>query len=246
MANLYYVRPDEVWSYAGAVADTAGATDSDYTNEWLCDGRAGRPARATSGTVTWTITNPSAEVGLICVANSNSNVNATIGGSVSATVTAGALGGQAIRKNGFATVTPAACTTMTVGFSGASASVVVGEVIAGKYRTLTRPVYTDDNTELTDFARAQEMDLSSIPPYDPGLVARTWSGSFIVTSAEKDDILAWYEAQRGGTRPSLVVPQTTVNDAWVCFLQKPSFSPAGGIYWTVQLSIVEVPRVRWP
>jgi hypothetical protein len=219
MASLYFVRPDENWAYAGAVADTVGATDADYTNEWLCDGRAGRPARATSGTVTWTITNPSAEVGLICVANSNSNVNATIGGSVSATVTAGALGGQAIRKNG---------------------------VIAGKYRTLTRPVYTDDNTELTDFARAQEMDLSSIPPYDPGLVARTWSGSFIVTSAEKDDILAWYEAQRGGTRPSLVVPQTTVNDAWVCFLQKPSFSPAGGIYWTVQLSIVEVPRVRWP
>jgi hypothetical protein len=117
--------------------------------------------------------------------------------------------------------------------------------MGGKYRTITRPLAQGDTTTVNDFARSIQMDLASIPPYDPGMVSRTWSGTFVVTTAERDNIISWYLAQRGGTRPSLVVPVSTVNDAWVCFLQAPSFSPVSNTHWSVELTINEVPRCRW-
>jgi hypothetical protein len=243
--DLIYVRPDEMQTLYGTVATTAGATDSDYLDEWICDGRAGRPARATSGTVTWSITNPSMEVGLVAVCHCNADVNATIGGGVSGTVIAGALQANGIRLNGFLAVAPTAITNLTVAFSGAASAVVLGEIIAGKRRTLTRPVYTEDETTVDDFTRTVDVDLASIPPYDAGLEGRTWSGSFVVDSTERDNILAWFRAQRAGTRPSLVIPIETVNDAWVCFLRRPTFRPVSGRHWSVSLTIDEVPRVRW-
>lgn len=246
MADLVYVRPDEVATLYATVTTTVGATDADYTDEWACDGRAGRPVRATSGTVTWSAAFTSAEVGLVAVCHCNSNVNATIGGTVSGTVTAGALQPNGIRLNGFQTFTPASGTTLTVGFSGASSSVILGELLGGKYRTLTLPIYSSDHRGQRSFTRQQEMDLSSIPPFSPGLAARKpWSGSFVLTTAQLDDVIAWYDSQIDETRPSLVIPDATRNDAWVCFLQAPEYTPVSGRLWSVTLTIVEVPRVRW-
>lgn len=242
---LYFMKASEIASYSATVATGSGATDADYTDDWICDTRPGRPARATSGSVRWDASFSSSEVGLIVVANCNADVNASITGGASTTVTAGAAQGNGIRLNGFATITPASLTGLNVGFSGAASAVVLGEFIFGKYRTLTRPVYSDDATEVTDFARPHDMDLASIPPYDPGLVARVWSGTYIVTTANKNEIVDWYLSQRGGTRPSVVIPEPTVNDAWVGFLQKPSFSPVSGFHWSVTLTFAEVPRVRW-
>jgi hypothetical protein len=240
-----YVRPDENWALYGAVSTTAGATDTTYVDEWICDGRAGRPVRATSGTATWSITNPSGEVGLVAVCNCTASVSATIGGSVSGTVAAGALQPDGVRLNGFTTVTPAATTTLTVGFSGAASAVIVGEVIAGRARTLTRPLYGGDESAYERFSREVELDLASIPPYDSGLVGRTWKGQFLVNSATLDDIKGWYQAQRNRTRPSLIVPDPSVNDAWVCFLSEPNWRPVSGTLWAVSLSFTEVPRTRW-
>jgi hypothetical protein len=244
--SIYYMRPDEVATYSATVTTSAGTTDTDYTDDWICDTRPGRPARATNGTVTWSASFSSAEVGLIAACSCNSDVNMTLGGGVSSTITAGALQADGIRLNGFATQTPANETNITIAFSGAGSAVVLGELVAGKYRTLTRPVYTDDETSFISLARTQDMDLSSIPPYDPGLSPpRTWSGAYIVNTADRDNIVQWYLGQRNNTRPSLLVPDTTVNDAWLGFLARPSFSPAGGIYWSVKLTFTEVPRVRW-
>lgn len=243
--DLYYCRPDENRLYGATVTTSVGTTDTTYLDEWLCDGRGGRPVKATSGTVTWSATFSSAEVGIVAVCSTNSDVNATIGGTVSGTVTAGSVQPNGIRLNGFLAPTPATGTTLTVGFSGAAAAVVVGEVIAGKRRTLTRPVYTGDDTEVDDHTPNRPMDQMFIPPYDDGMVQRTWSATFIVTTTERDNIVEWYLAQRGGNRPSLVVPDPSVNDAWLCFLQKPSFRPVSGRLWSVVLTIVEVPRVRW-
>jgi hypothetical protein len=245
VSDIYYVRPDENRLYGATVSTTAGATDADYLDEWLCDGRLGRPVRATSGTATWSATFSSGEVGLVAVCGTNSDVNATIGGTVTGTVTAGTLQPNGIRLNGFLAPTPATGTTLTVAFSGAASTLVVGEVIAGKRRSLTRPVYSSDDTEVYDNAPVRPMDQSFLPPYDDGMVQRIWSCGFIVSTAERDNILDWYLAQRGETRPSLVVPDPSINDAWLCFLQKPSFKPVTGRHWSVTLKIIEVPRVRW-
>lgn len=245
MGTFLLVRADEWATAFASVSDAAGATDADYTNEWICDTRAGRPARATNGTVTWAATFTSAEVGLIAVCNCNSNVNATISGGVSTSIVAGTLQPDGIRLNGYTTVTPAAQTTLSVGFSGASATVVLGEFVAGKSRSLSLPVYTSDKRSNRDFTRAQEMDLSSIPPYDPGIAGRVWECGFVLTTTELAVFEGAFLAQRNGTRPSLVVPNTDVNDAWVCFLSAPSATPVTGRHWNVSVTLTEVPRVRW-
>jgi hypothetical protein len=245
MSNFYLMRADEIASYFATVTTSAGTTDADYTDDWICDSRPSRPARAGSGTVTWSATSSSAEVGLIVVGYTNSNVNATIGGGVSTTVTAGALQADGIRLNGFATVTPANQTNLTVAFSGASATVVLGEFLYGKYRSITLPVYTSDVRSDRDFTRDQAADLSSVPPYDPGLAGRTWAGTFILTTAEVEIFRGAFRAQRNGTRPTVVVPDSTVNDAWIGYLSAPAATPISHRHWSVQVTFTELPRVRW-
>ncbi len=245
MATFLLVRADEIATYYASVADSVGATDTDYTNEWICDARPGRPARATNGTVTWSATFSSAEVGLIAVCHCNSNVDATIGGGVTTTVTAGALQPDGIRLNGYKVVTANNQTNLTVGFSGASSAVILGEFIAGKYRTLTLPVYTSDKRSNVDFTRKQDRDLSSVPPYDPGLAGRVWECTFVLTTAEVAILEGAFLAQKNGTKPTLVVPNTDNNDAWLCFLSAPSSTPITGRHWQTSVTITEVPRVRW-
>ena len=242
---FYIMRPDEWATFGASVTTSAGTTDSDYTDDWICDGRPGRPARATNGTVTWSATFTSAEVGLIVLGNCNSDVNATIGGGASATVTAGALQPDGIRLNGFATVTPANETNLTVAFSGATSAVVLGEFMAGKYRTLGLPVYTGDQRSDRDFTRSMEMDLASIPPYDPGLAARTWECNFILSTADKEILRGCFLAQKNGTKPTVIVPDSDTNDAWICFMSAPVAKPVSGRHWSVDVTFSEVPRVRW-
>lgn len=242
--SFLYVRSDEMSTLGAAVADTTGATDSDYTNEWMCDGRIGRPVRATNGTVKWTATFTSAEVGLVAVCNCNSDVNATIDGTVSGTVTAGTLQPNGMRLNGFQTFTPATNTTLGVAFSGAASAVVLGELIGGKYRTLTRAPRFDSDFSFEDYTRDVGAEFGSILPYDPALESRTLSGYNYYNTTDRDLIIAWWRSQRNGTKPSLIVPDSTVNDAWVVRLLAPKFQKAGPDAWRVDLTFIEYPRSR--
>lgn len=248
MAQTFiYCRPDEIATYGASVATSAGTTDTDYNDDWVCSGWPGQPARATNGTVSWTPTFTSAQVGLVAVCHHNTDVNATISGGVSGTVTVGALQPDGTRLNGYLTVTPATITSFTAAFSGAAADVIVGELIGAKYRTLTLPKLSDDDRGEADFTRPIEMDLASIPPYDPGIEGRgPWSGTFVLTTTEKDNVVAWFRAQRNGTKPSLIVPNTSVNDAWLGFLAAPQYKPIGPALWRVKLTFREIPRLRWP
>jgi hypothetical protein len=241
---FYLMFPQEVATYGASVTTSSGATDSDYDDDRICSGWPGKPARATNGTVTWSATFTSAEVGMIVVANCNANVNATIGGGVSTSVVAGALGANGIRLNGFTTVTPANQTNLTVGFSGASAAVVLGEFIAGKYRTFTAPHF-DSPVNLKDFARDPGAEFSSIAPYDPKLEQLRIVGKQIYTTADRDLIIECFRGQRANTRPTVMVLDSTVNHAWVGFLDEPTYVQAGPGKWDVTIAFTEIPRSRW-
>jgi hypothetical protein len=237
-----FVRGDENALLNATVSTTVGATDADYTDEWIADGRLGRPVRATNGTATWSLSFSSAQVGIVAVCNCTANVNATIGGGVSATVTAGALGDNGIRLNGFATVTPASITTLTVGFSGASSAVVLGEVIAGRYRSLPIPSF---EIGFDDYALDPEAEFSSINGHDRGLESRVFTGTMNYSTANRDTLMSIWRGQRANTRPTLMVYDDTINDAVVGFLEKPSYQQVGPTVWRVNVTFREIPRGRW-
>lgn len=245
MAFLY-ATPADIATYGATVTTTAGTTDSDYTDEWIADARFGRPARATNGTVTWTLAFSSAPVSVVVVGNCNSDVNATIGGGLSGTVTAGALQNDGTRLNGFRLFTQASITGFTVGFSGASSAVVLGEVIGARYRTLTRG-FRQVNANL------QKQIGTDIPPtpgvnnYDPGVsVPRVLSGSTLVSSTERDVLMGWVDAQKNFSKPGLIIlNSTTVNDAWIVWLVAASYTQVGPDLYDVALTFVELPRKRW-
>lgn len=241
---FYYVRPDENWAFDGAVA---GGAATDYLDEWLVDGRWGRPVRATSGTIAWTVTNPSAEVGIVAMCNHNVSVNGAITGSVSGTLTAPALPPNGIRINPWVAVTPTATTTLTLTITGNSADVIIGELIAGKMRTLSPGASVQNqNTRYDDFFAGEEGEFGSIPPYDRGLTRRAFDFTQYYTGSQLDDILAWRDAQRAGSRPSLIVPDSTKNDAWLVRFSGVSHGKASAIgVYEVDLEFIEYPRSRW-
>ncbi len=242
----YYLSPESMWSLDGAVS---GTVDTDYQAAWLCDARVGRPAKATSGTVTWTITNSSGYVDAIVVANHNIDAGSTItiGGTVSASIISPTARPNSIPFNPWSTCTPSAsCSTMSVAVSGNSASVVIGEVLAG--RLLEFPgsglLNADVSTGHQDLRRPSQSSFGSVPPYDPRQAARSFSGAVICTTAELDELWALYEAQQNGTRPSVLILDSSLQDAMVGQFDPPEASRDQTI-WKVSLAFTEYPRSRW-
>ncbi len=241
---FYYMRPDEIWSFDGTVT---GGVDTDYLAAWVADRRVGRPARSNASTFSYTISNPSGEVGMVVVANHNLDLGATINVfSTSFTVSTEARP-DGIPLSPFFIRTPANTTTLTVASSTAQANVpVIGEIFAGKYRTLPRSLrLADAEFEHHQYGIDPQAEFASIQPYDKGMASRTLVGSVVVTSSEFADLRGWYEAQRGFSKPSVIVPDGSVKDAWVVRLNTFSYRKHDESLHEVRLEFTEYPRSRW-
>ncbi len=249
MGTPGYMRSDEIWSLNGAVATSAGTTDSDYVDDWLADSRPGWPAKATTGTVTWTITKTAGYVNGIGIFNHNLDAAlvATIGGTISTTITVPAARPSGIPRNPFKSVTAEpACATMSIAIASNSLPVTIGAVYAGKVRTFphtglsVRGLSGSEN----DF-RSQSGD-STMMPFDPRMRTRPLRGSTVCTTSELDDLIAWQESQKGGSLPSVLIMDDTANDAKLVYmsLAYDSIPNASGL-WEAALTFMELPRVRW-
>src|SRR5204863_8800793 len=120
----------------------------------------------------------------------------------------------------------------------------VGEFIAAKYHSMPLPVFSNDMRAEVDFTQKIDMDCSSMPPYDKGLAARVWECGFILRGSDVAILRSAFRGQRNGTRPSLVVMNSDVNDAMVCFLSPVQATGAGPDIYNVRVTFTEVPRVR--
>ena len=245
MADFLYLPAHKNIAMFGSAS---ASVDTDYLAAWLNDGRPGRPARGTGGSFSATITGlSSGNVNFVAIINHNLTSAITIGGGVSGSITAPATQQNGIPLNGFVSVTLAAGVGSITVSGSSSATWVVGEVAYGEATTLTLPHYTSDEIEENDFARQIEIDLSSIPPYDPGLKSRKWSATWpALTTAEKDGLVAARDAQRGNTRPTVVVQRTSVNDAMCGFFTALQYRPSEAPNrYEVSVVFEEIPRVRW-
>ena len=156
----------------------------------------------------------------------------------------GALQPDGMRPGRFTQVTSASITALTVGFAAAAAAAVLGEVVAGRARSIRAPRF-DSPFAFSDHRRVVDAEFGSIPPYDPALESRTWIGWNYYSAADRDLLIAWYRAQRGGTKPSLIIPDSTINEALLVQLLPPTFVQAGPDQWRVDLRFEEYPRSRW-
>jgi hypothetical protein len=252
MGAFLFARPDEIYSYNATVSIGSGTVDTTYSADSLTNGWPGKPVRMTGGALTATLTFTSGQVGVVALANTNLTANTTISGGVSGTITPATLPPNAIPLNAFTQVTPASTTTITMATSGNSANVIIGELMAGKLRTLTNaiggtgaPRYLDIQFVDDDLPLPMDAEFGSIPPYDRGMERRTLKGTQIYTYAQLQDLRAWRQAQRSNSRPSLIIPDASINDAWVCLFRGMSYRPVASDLWEVTLEFLELPRLRW-
>jgi hypothetical protein len=56
---------------------------------------------------------------------------------------------------------------------------------------------------------------------------------------------AWYRSQRGWSKPSVIVPDASVNDAWIVTVRSFRYRKLDNNLHEVALEFVEYPRSRW-
>jgi hypothetical protein len=240
---FYYMRPDEQWAL-NSTQVTASGTDTDYQPYWATDARPGRPYRSNATTFSLTIQNTNGEVGMVVVGNHNLGPGAVISVFSTSFTVSTETPPDGIPLNAWFIRTPANTTTLTVAASTAnSANPVIGEVLAGKYRTLSRGVtIASANFAQQMVAADPQSEFASIPPYDKGLAQRTLSGDAIVDATEFASLRDWFRSQRGWTKPSVIVVE---GDAWIVTVRSFRYSKIDESLYTVRLEFVEYPRSRW-
>lgn len=246
MPISYYCRSDELWSLGGAVADTVGATDSDYTNEWLADARYGRPAKATTGTVTWTISNTSGTVNFVSVMHHNIDAgrSITVGGTIAASMAVPSPARpHRIPRNPFASIAVnSAVSTMSIAIAS-NTSPVVGKAFAGYLRAFPRQGFLVDG--LSDESRGRSVTPGFLQTYDDGYSApRAWGGTVRCSDAQADDMVALFESQKGGSLPAILIPNIGIQDTRAVYFEAPRLRREG-LLWRAEVSAVEYPQARW-
>lgn len=222
-------------------ASVSGTVDDTYDPDWLTDGIPGTPVQVAGGGLSLTATpagSPSCD--LFAIVNHTISVNATVGGSASGTIVAGALDDDGIRLNPFLRLG----SPVSVGSVSLSASnpdpAIVGEFYGGLSVALEAYELHFDAGDPFPW----EGEFTSIAPYDPGLsYQRRLYGEVVLDDAGYALIQHWYAATRRGTRPSLVIPDDAINDAWAClFRYQRRYEET--VHF-VTLEILEIPRTRW-
>lgn len=243
--DFYYLRPDEMYAVGGTVT---GGADTNYLDEWLVDGRPGRPVRAATGSETWTIVGTAAAVGIAALGNHNVDAGRmiTLGGDISATMTGPTLPPNGIPLNPWVTFTEVAgVDEVTVDIASNTVPIVVGEFVCGKRRTLERNLAVRPAFKASYQTVRHEAEFNSLMPYDKGIVSRTLSGTVVLSDTGLADVQAWWDATRGNTKPSLIIPNSNVQDAWLVEFTEFSYEPASKNVNHVSLTFTEYPRSRW-
>lgn len=244
-SDFYYVRSDQMPTIGGSVS---GGADTGYLDEWLVDGRPGRPARAATGSQTWTITISSSTVGIAAICNHNIDAARTItlGGGISASTSGPTLPANGIPLNPWVTFGPTgSVTSITVAVSSNTNPLIIGEFVCGTRSTLERSLRPGASITTEYDVVRHDAEFNSLMPYDKGIVRRTLRGGNIYTDSGLAAILDWYDSTRGGTKPTLIVPYSTVQDAWLVEMKPPQYQHLSNNRNEVSFEFVEYPRSRW-
>ena len=241
MATTFtYSRYDE-W-LRGSVSGTVDAT---YSASWAVDGRPSYPVRRTGSAGAWTITGTAQDVGILVVGHHllDAALSVAVSGDITNTVVIPTYGANGIPFNGYRLITTVPSVdevTFTV-TGNTGAAVIIGELVAGKARTLPGTLSKHTGFVRNNFRADRPLDKAWIPPYDRGMVAEQWTGTLLLTSAQRLELLAWEESQKSGTQPSVIVINSL---ALFGFVEVGQQIPIGQL-WKIDMRFVELPRTRW-
>lgn len=245
---MLVVMPHHQWALGGTVT---GTVDTDYTANWLVDGRSAFPVRSASLGLSLAVSAAAGSVGLAAVVNHNLIVPAVLTGGVSATITPPATRPpHDIQESHYVLVSPVATgvTGVTFTVAGNDIAPMVGGLVMGAVTTLDPVKVPGAEFGIEDFRLPRAGEFRSIPLYDRGVEGVVHRGQQYYSTADLALIKAWFRSQRSGSRPSLVVLNEAEN---VClYADFTSYRvQAAGTYdmglWLVTFEFVEEPRWRF-
>jgi hypothetical protein len=235
-----YLRPTDIFGTAAT-----GTVDATYNANWLIDGRPSYPARLTGSGAAWTITGTSQAIDFLAVGHHSLDaaLSIAITGGITDTLTVPSYGANDIPHNAYKSIVSVpGVTTVTITITGNTGpAVIIGEVCFGTARTLPGTLSKHTGFRRNNFTPQRSLDRAWLPPYDKGMVAEEWTGTLLLTSAQRLTLLAWEESQRSGTRPSVVVLNS---QAMWGFIEVGQQIPIGQL-WKIDMRFVELPRTRW-
>lgn len=245
----YLFLPADANIFAGrTVTSTAGTPDSDHPVAWLTDLRPAFPIRYPSGAWGVSVSVATKSVQLVVLANHSLDAAVTVGGGVSGTITPSAARPDGSYLNPFLYLGSAVAGVTSITLAGTNtAAMILGEAFAGVPIAITPFQMRDMHDEL--FAGGDEGllgDYLNIPPYDEAREWRVFGGTQVFTTSERTALENAFLAQRGYSRPGVLIIDRTANDARVVLLMRPTFKPADHpSLWETSLVFLEYPRYRW-
>ena len=244
MALFYYLAPRDMVTLYAVVS--GASIDSAHQNAWLCDGRPNRPVLGTSGTASWTITPTAGSVNFVAAANTNVDPGGVI--NVSGGVTASLVSSvraDFIRHNPWKVITPVSSPgNITVGVTGNSSNIRLGEFFAGNARQLTYGTKPGADQE-KEYRVVMPDRWSSVPGYDVKQDRYRKNYEIICNLTEFAEVEAWEQSTYRGTRPSVIVPDVDRNDCFVVKFMSFSYRKLNPGWYEVTLNLLEYPRTQW-
>lgn len=246
--GLLYMRPDEMLT-AGTVSTSVGVTDASYDDDWLIDRRPGRPAMASSGSVAWAVT-AAASLSVNCAVAANHSVEPgrmiAFTGGVACSLVGPALQTNSITLNAWNSLTPAVAGTFTVTVTSNPSRVAIGEAFCGTLRDLGRHLQQQSAAfDVFPVAVRAPSVFGSVPDVDQGIIARRLAGTIRANSEVAHNVRQWFDSTCGGTRPTVIIPDPTLNDAWVVKFLQLRATPISYRHWALDLLFEEFPRMRY-
>lgn len=210
-----YMRPDEFMTLNGSIVTSVEST---YQAAWLCDGRPGYPFKSVSSTVSAVVVGTSRPVSAYVVGNHNVyNNSITITGGAPASLAAPTTRANSIQRNPWTEISTATISSFNLAITNnAAGKIIIGELFAGPLRRTTfglqqRSVDFDFDAGVIDL----DAEFDAQTGYDKGTESRILTGIFRANAQDQLDLEAWWESTRGSTLPSVIIPDETVNDAWI-------------------------------
>lgn len=247
MSNYLLLPPSANVLAGRTVTSVTGTPDSDHPLSWLTDQRPAFPIRYPAGAWKVSISVDTKSVKLIALANHSIDATVTIGGTPSGTIAIPTLPTNGVALNPYklyATAVPAV-TTLTLEGTNVAA-MILGEAFAGVPIEITPFYMTDMHDEFFDGGLELQGDYMNVPAFDEAREWRVFGGTQTFFTSEKAALIAAWESQRGGSRPSLLIVDQAVNDARVVQMLRPTFKPKDHpAQWEASLTFVEYPRYRW-